>query len=112
MIIEFYAKQNKNKLREDVILVYKFIVEKVKDFIEEPDYETWHPEKNTNFDDTWKIIELLNCFGYTGYDFDGVLYTFYINSGNNNSNDVSGDGLNFPQAVCNCLVKFYEMQIK
>ena len=106
MIIEFYRDQDRDKLRDDVILAYKFLSNDLKEFVDVPNYEEWHPEQHTNCNDAWKIVELLECFGYPRYDWDTVLYSFYIHDGV----DFQGDGLSFPQSVCNCLMKYFEFR--
>lgn len=106
MIIEFYRDQNKEELRNQTIEAYKKLHDLVSDFVDEPIYENWHPEKHDSLSDAWKIVNLLECFGYPGYSWDTVLYSFYVSPRTEDKNCIYGDGLSFPQAVCNCLIKF------
>jgi len=113
-IIEHYGEQMDNLaiLNTDTILAYKKVVpyachcgKHEDDYV--TDFGEWQPVLNYNH--VWQVVKLLENFGYTGYDYDTVFYTFYLEcSGFSTSNDLrfEGDGLNFGQAVCNTLIEF------
>lgn len=113
-IIEFYAEQMDDlvALNTDTILAYKKVVPHAchcgkheDDYV--TDFGQWQPVLDYNH--TWNIVKLLENFGYTGYDYDTVFYTFYLECPECNDHEklrYEGDGLNFGQAVCNTLIKF------
>jgi hypothetical protein len=113
--IEFYGEQMDNFtiLITDTISAYKKVVLSAyhcgkcgRDSV--PDFTDWNPTKDYNH--AFDIVRLLENFGYTGYDYDTVFYTFTLDCPNPDSGHddwrFEGDGLNFGQAVCNTLIKF------
>jgi hypothetical protein len=112
MIIEQLVDQDMQKLRNDSVIAYKTLRDEVckcdkcckkLDF----DFETWHPEERENYNDAFKIVSLLEHFGYPSYDWDTVLYTFYLRS---EDLLVKMDGTHLPQAICNVLVEYYKIR--
>jgi len=113
--IEFYGKQmdDLDILNTDTILAYKKVVPHAchcgkheDDYV--TDFGEWQPVLDHNH--IWQVVTLLENFGYTGYDYDAFLYTYYLEC-QNGTDETSkkryeGDGLNFGQAVCNTLIKF------
>ena len=81
--IEFYGKQMDDvaTLNTDTILAYKKVVPHAchcgkheDDYVS--DFGEWQPVLDHNH--TWQVVTLLENFGYTGYDYDTVFYTFYL----------------------------------
>lgn len=57
----------------------------------------------------WKMVELLENFGYTEHVYDSVIYDFkLINFDGNNHTEYIGNGLSYNQAVANTLINFVE----
>ncbi len=52
----------------------------------------------------FRLVEFMEGFGYSTYNYDTVLYTFEFRD-YDKTFIVKGDGLNFNQAVCNCFVE-------
>ena len=112
--IEFYGKQmdDLDILNTDTILAYKKVVPHAchcgkheDDYV--TDFGEWQPVLDHNH--IWKVVTLLENFGYTGYDYDTAFYTFYLQvpeCAKHGDLRYEGDGLNFGQAVCNTLIKF------
>ena len=113
-LIEYYGNQMDNliDLEINTIWAYKKVVSHAchcgkheYDYV--TDFGEWHPV--TDYNHTWQIVTLLENFGYTGYDYDTVFYTFYLQvpeCAKHGELRYEGDGLNFGQAVCNTLIKF------
>jgi len=113
-LIEYYGNQMDNLINLEIntIWAYKKVVPHAchcgkheYDYV--TDFGEWHPV--TDYNHTWQIVTLLENFGYTGYDYDTVFYTFYLQvpeCAKNGELNYEGDGLNFGQAVCNTLIKF------
>jgi len=111
--IEFYVNQDKGKLRKDVIKAYQEIREhacqchsckrRLNVFFEE-----WHPELYANYNDAFRIVSLLEQYGFPSYYSDSVLYTFELKVG---EKTFSGDGIHLPQAICNLLLEFYKSDV-
>ena len=113
-LIEYYGNQMDNliDLEINTIWAYKKVVPHAchcgkheYDYV--TDFGEWHPV--TDYNHTWQIVTLLENFGYTGYDYDTVFYTFYLQvpeCAKHGELRYEGDGLNFGQAVCNTLIKF------
>ena len=113
-IIEYYGKQmdNMKKLIAQTVDAYKKVVPHAchcgkheYDYV--TNFGTWEPVLDYN--NVWQVVKLLENFGYTGYDYDTVLYTFHLHCPKCADHDdlkYEGDGLNFGQAVCNTLIKF------
>jgi len=114
LIIEHYRDQDLIELRAKVIYAYaKTIKESCEcercseSYIS--DFDNWHPEKDENYNDTWKIIDLLEQYGYHTYEYDKVMYRSIFESVDKGKKySITGLGLNFNQAVCNMFVKFAE----
>ena len=112
-MIEFYGNQmdKSEKLISETVEAYKKILphachcgKNEDDYA--VDFSNWNPISDYN--STWKIVTLLENFGYTGYDYDTILYNFYLECPECDDHEKSryeGDGLNFGQAVCNTLIK-------
>lgn len=112
MIIEQLAKQDMNELRNSVVGAYttlRHAICKCEHCVEGLDvnYAVWHPEKEGNYNDVWKIVRLLEHFGYPSYSWDTVLYTFKFFTHDHGGIEIQKDGITFNQAVCNVLVEFY-----
>jgi len=113
-IIEPYGKQMDDlvALNINTILAYKKVVPHAchcgkheDDYVD--DFGDWQPVLNCNH--IWQVVTLLENFGYTGYNYDAILYTFYLECPECAKHDdllFEGSGLNFGQAVCNTLIKF------
>lgn len=112
--IEYYGEQldNKEVFLKQVIEAYQKVVPNAcpckhckKRYLKT--FDKWNPVENYNH--AWKIVDLLGHFGYTGYDYDSVLYTFTLHCpkcANHGDLKYEGNGLNFGQAVCNALITF------
>ena len=106
VIIEYYRDQNLDALRQNVINIYETFC---SDLFPELkfDYTNWHPEQYEQFNDTWKLIKMMERMGYHSYYNDSVLYTSKFRSYDGLADKIfSGDGLSFNQAVCNCFVNY------
>lgn len=104
MIIEYYRDQDLEKLREDVVLAHKSLSKEFSDI--KVNYDGWHPEYPENYNDTWILVTLMERYGYHSYYYDTVLYTSEFQEFDNTEN-ITGDGLTFNQAVCNMFVKYF-----
>jgi hypothetical protein len=68
-------------------------------------FDNWNPLNDYN--DVWKIVDLLGNFGYTGYEYDSVFYEFKLTVPINNEYETYiGEGLTFNQSVGNTLIEF------
>ena len=103
MIIEHYRDQDLKELREKVIYFYKRFAE--ENLMTSDQLFYWHPETEGEYNDTWKVIKVLERYGYPSYYYDSVLYTFEFSEFDNPEKFV-GDGLTFNQAVCNLFVSY------
>lgn len=108
-VIEQLTAQDTHRLREDCVIAYTELRKLVCHcpYCTETlsiDARTWHPEKKDNYNDAFKIVSLLEHFGYPRYDWDGVLYTFYLKA---DEISIEMHGLSLQQAICNTLVMFY-----
>jgi hypothetical protein len=113
-IIEHYSEQMDDLIEFNIstILAYKKVVpyacycgKHEKDYV--VDFGEWEPVLDNSH--TWQVVGLLENFGYTGYNYDSVFYTFYLKCPEcNKHKDIKyeGCGLNFGQAACNTLIKF------
>ncbi len=111
-IIEHYRDQNLAELRAKVIYAYIKLTKQSCDcescsnsYVNE--IGMWNPEQNGNYNDTWKLIDLLNQYGYHTYEYDKVMYKSIfecVDTGDEYT--ITGWGLNFNQATCNMLVEF------
>jgi hypothetical protein len=112
--IEYYAEQmdNSNKLISEAIEAYQKVIPYACHCgkCDNGTITTFDPfDPIENYNHTWKFVKLLENFGYTGYDYDTVFYTFYLECPECDDHEkliYEGDGLNFGQAVCNTLIKF------
>lgn len=77
MIIESLRDQDLKKLRKSVIVDYKYLrnmvckCKKCKRNLK-VNFLFWHPENYKRKNDAWKILELLEHFGYWGIGYDTV----------------------------------------
>lgn len=113
MIIEYYRDQDLVKLRNDVITIYKNFMNEFPDLASIYYEADWHPELPERYNDTWRLITMMERFGYHSYYYDTVLYTSEFQE-YDSQEKITGDGLTFNQAVCNMFVKYgleYERRI-
>lgn len=110
--LEYYINQNKNKLRRDVVFAFDDLRKQVHPCrichqrLKINDYTLWHPEKY--LDNAWEAVELMEHFGYTGYDYDTVLYTFFIRTYDVTDTRITGEGTTIEQAICNAMLNLWE----
>jgi hypothetical protein len=114
MILEYYCDQDREQLLRDCIEAYKYLYKRYhcgcgkcrRDLIF--DFEKWNPLEDYN--DTFKMIGLMECFGCATYSYDTVLYSFEFTLGYSIDNGLSfsGEGIFFQQAVANCFVQIYK----
>ena len=114
-IIESLRSQDLSDLRFKVINAYKNLSEESckcfkcqKSLVE--NFDNWHPENYEKLNDTFKLVELLEQFGYWNLSTDSVLYTFQ--AFDNDKFKYKADGLNIAQAICNVFVTVVPELIK
>jgi len=112
MIIETLAAQDLEQLKRDALAACLGLREitcqcktcLIRFSINEFD---WNPIDDLNH--TWKLVKVLELFGYPSYYWDGILYTAEFWDGDQEIK-IKMNGLTFQQAMCNVIVQYWRVR--